>query len=242
MPKLPKPWRDLYKDLESYADFAAERGYQTPEEYAKTMMDTFDELGIVESMKQRKVRMIASSVHSGEKDYALIEALDARLSALEDSHKPEVFFTDIATTEGDRPRSVMRKLQSTLENIDLKLVACDMENIPLDGSSADVLFERLGALLHTAKLDTRKVADSTILTTMLKEYRRVLKPGGKIIIDRENTKENLSTATEMKIAVSIGLNKELPGYLNDLGFKTETIQGGRFLVLTNAKGSRSEAN
>ena len=77
----------------------------------------------------------------------------------------------------------------------------DAYNLPVPDSSADVIFDRKGALWHIAHnyRDTQKLIET------FKEYHRILKPGGSLVVDNiggfEAYLKGLSRERQLEIAL-----------------------------------------
>jgi SAM-dependent methyltransferase len=174
-----------------------------------------------------------------------MRALDEHLGTLEHLHRPEVILTDFAYEDpgpGKVGTPAIKMPEEPLENINLKAVTCDMFHVPLETNSVDVLYENLGALWHASDLDRRVMRSKSHVgeytQRIIDEYKRIVAPGGKIIIDMSEQKEGIfytgipSTAEEVSGHCD---EKGIKHYFETLGFETEVVGGddGRYLLLTN---------
>jgi len=229
--------------------FAADVPEWEKNEYVRTVMEEFEQNGILKLMERRPVKIIMSSVGVGEREPAFVKALDEMLGRNNGKvHKPTIFFTDFATREGEGnkpPKSIMRWPKPLPKNVDLKLVAGDMARIPLPDNSVDVLCERLGGLWHAAEVDqrySRGKKKESCTRAMLAEYQRVIRPGGIILLDSRTSDSPRVPPTLAKIrSLTNGAPQEL---LEEFGFGVRCAEGKppqteSFATFTKPEGGKT---
>ncbi|QQG45732.1 MAG: hypothetical protein HYW89_02430 [Candidatus Sungiibacteriota bacterium] len=169
------------------------------------MLRVFESAGVLDMIQKEKISILASSVSTGKKDWAFLKNLDEAIGALKKSHNPEIFLTDFALTK-DR-KSVVQKPQDEYKNLNFHIVASDAYHLPFKSAFFKVLYERLGALYHAADEDITKKTGGKLTREMVEEYKRVIAPGGKIIIDWINSRVPVSTAEEITDATKEDIEK-----------------------------------
>lgn len=224
---------------EAYGKHPYSEKYDTnPARFADSMMKIFKKSGILDLMEEEKISVLASSVSTGRKDWEFLQKLDNHLGKLEKLHRPSVTLTDFALKEKNGEMgSIIKRPEQEYKNLDARIVACDSYHLPFKENEFNVLYERLGALWHAAEEDINRDADGKLVKTLLKEYKRVVKPGGKIIVDWASLiSPYYSTAEKIHEAV----HENVKSFLKKSGFKTEIIgkkiffgEAEMFIVLTN---------
>ena len=133
-----------------------------------------------------------------------------------------------------------------LTNIHFKQLQADARDIPLKDSSVDILFDRMGAFWYELEgindgatrlngeiLDWELEDAFNTISAVLDEYGRVLKKGGKLLIDYpERDKDNkVATSTGQYIEETFGDTK---AFFSRCGWKLDFIGEGedRLGVLT----------
>jgi SAM-dependent methyltransferase len=223
-----KSWQENYREHPW-----AEKGQGSETkigEFASSMMEAFKRSGILDLVKKQEVSMLVSSVSTGEKDWEFLKQLDGHLGKLKKFHRPSVVLTDFTLTEEEK-KSIIKKPEKEYENLDARIVACDSYHLPFKENEFQVLYERLGALWHAAEEDDKRHGEGALVQNILKEYKRVVEPGGKIIFDcASHVVSPLPTTVMIRQAVK----RNVEGFLKELGFETKVVgKDEMFLVLTN---------
>lgn len=227
-----KKWQDHY-GKEPYTKRAmVEKSDISAKEFANLMMKNFRLSGILDLMAKEKVAMLASSVNTGDRDLEFLRQLNGYLGEQKKFHRPSVTLTDFALTE-EEEKSIIQRPEEKFKNLDTQVVACDSYHLPFKDNEFNVIYERIGALWHAADEDMQKNGEGALVQNLLEEYKRVIKPGGKIIFDWDSKTRVMPPATGQMIrrAAKEGVSK----FLTSLGFE---LGGGTdkdeiFIVLTN---------
>jgi SAM-dependent methyltransferase len=205
-----KDWQQYYAD-NPYTVTDKEMD-SNAKEYAEAMEAVFDELGITDLMNDKSLTLVASSVSTGEKDIEFLQKLNQSLSS--DAPQSRVIMTDYAVADGT---PIIEQPQAELTHLAVQSIVSDSYHMPLADEAVDVLYERLGALYHCADEDIEKGHQGKLVADMLAEYKRILKPKGRIIIDWANSKVPVSTALEMEKAADGALDN----YLSNQGYEVQ---------------------
>jgi len=227
-----KSWQEHYAKVPYTKEEMSERRDISAKEFANRMMENFKTSGILDLIKKEKVSMLASSVNTGERDLEFLQQLDDYLGQIKELHKPAVTLTDFALTE-EEGKSIIKKPEK-YKNLDARIVACDSYHLPFKDNEFHVLYERLGALWHAADEDMQQHHDGALVKNLLEEYKRVVKPGGKIIFDWVSGHRVTPPATAQMIRRAA--KEEVKKFLTNLGFEFEitgTTKDEMFIVLTN---------
>jgi SAM-dependent methyltransferase len=137
------------------------------------------------------------SANQGSIELSVARRLDEEVSGLNLRKKPKVIMADFfglrkrATYKvGENPVEVMdffptfSRSTTNLENVVVERASAEAGNIPLESGSVDIIWDRLGALYHLID-DCRKSETDlkTEVSRLLAEYKRVLRPGGRLVVD-----------------------------------------------------------
>ena len=143
--------------------------------------------------------------------------------------------TDYALTDApteEEKKSIIKKPEQGYENLDTQVVACDSYDLPFRENEFQVLYERLGALWHAAHEDLARSGEGALVQNMLEEYKRVVKPGGKIIFDCAD--RVVSPPPTVKV-ISMTINKDIRSFFEKVGFEVEVVgKDEKFVILTNS--------
>jgi len=230
-----KSWQEHYAKVPYTKAEMSERRDISAKEFANLMMENFQASGIFDLIKKEKVSMLASSVNTGERDWKFLQQLDDYLGELKKLHRPSVTLTDFALTEKEG-KSIIQKPEKKYKNLDARIVACDSYHLPFKENEFNVLYERLGALWHAADEDMQQHGEGTLVRNLLEEYKRVVKPGGKIIFDWVSGHRVMPPATAQMIRRAA--KEEVKKFLTNLGFEFEitgTTEDEMSIILTNPR-------
>lgn len=228
-----KSWQEHYANVPYTKAEMSEGRDISAKEFANLMMENFKTSGTLDLIKNERVSMLASSVNTGERDRELLQQLDGYLGKLKEFHVPSVTLTDFALTE-EEGKSIIRKPEKKYKNLDARIVACDSYHLPFKDDEFQVLYERLGALWHAADEDMQQYGEGALVRNLLEEYKRVVKPGGKIIFDWVSGHRVMPPATAQMIRRAV--KEDVKKFLTELGFKFEitgTTEDEMFIILTN---------
>lgn len=207
------PWSEVEPDTD-------------PEEFVDSMIKTFEDSGILDLIKKERVSMLAPSVSTGKKDWAFLKKLDEQLEKSGKFHRPSIILTDFALTE--KGKSIIKKPEEEFKNLDARIVACDSYHLPFKENEFNVIYERLGALWHAADEDIKERGKGALIRNIIEEYKRVVKPNGKIIFDY-NTRRGPAYSTSGRIHAAT--NEDAIVFLKKLGLKTEVVGKNEFFVV-----------
>ena len=228
-----KSWQEHYAKVPYTKEEMSERRDISAKEFANLMMENFQTSGTLDLIKKEKVSMLASSVNTGERDREVLQQLDGYLGELNKFHRPSVTLTDFALTEEDG-KSIIQKPEKKYKNLDARIVACDSYHLPFRENEFQILYERLGALWHAADEDMQKHGEGALVRNLLEEYKRVVKPGGKIIFDWVSGHRVMPPATAQMIRRAV--KEEVKKFLTNLEFEFEitgTTEDEMSIILTN---------
>jgi len=229
-----KEWQEYYGEY-PYTE-TDERQDLSPEEFAKSMMEIFKTSGVLNLIEKEKISILASSVSTGKKDWKFLKNLDEYLGTLKTFQRPSIVLTDFALTK--ERKSVIKKPEQIYKNLDFHISTCDSYNLPFRENEFHVLYERLGALYHAADEDKIQETGGKLTRGMVNEYKRIIVPNGKIIIDWINSKVPVSTAEEVERAAK----EDVEIFFKNLGFKVEFAgENEGFIILTNQKAQKFES-
>jgi len=231
-----KTWQEHYAKHQYTKTEMSERSDISAENFASLMMENFKTSGILDLMTKEKVAMLASSVNTGERDWEVLRQMDDYLGKQKKFHRPFVTLTDFALTE-EEEKSIIQKPEKNFKNLDAQVVACDSYHLPFKDNEFNVLYERLGALWHAADEDMQQNGEGALVRNLLEEYKRVVKPGGKIILDWVSGRRVMPPATAQMIRRAA--KEEAKKFFTNLGFEFEIVGIDKdgidemFIVLTN---------
>ncbi|MCX6812219.1 MAG: methyltransferase domain-containing protein [Candidatus Berkelbacteria bacterium] len=223
--KLIQDWQEYYGES-PYSD--TENGIETSiEDTVSDVILVLLSSGIVERMKNESLVFIMSSVSRGEKAVGVAEKIDEILDAEENPPSQTIIATDFALkTVGDTKNAVVENSKIELKHVSYFAIACDSRNMPVADGSADIIHERMGALFHISEVGGNQIE------RIIREYKRILKKDGKIIIDfgHKNPRIPSSTVKEIEKATEV----EYQEYFRSLGFDCDVVSGRveSYVILT----------
>jgi ubiquinone/menaquinone biosynthesis C-methylase UbiE len=125
---------------------------------------------------------------------------------------------------GEKGIPTVKKVADQMGDIEYVPMVADSYKLPFANEALDVIHERMGALFHGVESGLGEVQ------TLIKEYARVMKRGGVLILDSTHSNKRLpsSTVKDLQKIADVG---EL---FSDLGFELAGESGDedeKYLIL-----------
>lgn len=179
---------------------------------------------------------LSPSANKASREIMLAEFLDSAIR-VSVGQKPLFIAADMfgkVDQRGFRPGFDTKKAPH-FKNVSFQFISSEAENEPIGKESVNVVFDHLGALWYTA---AQKGLQPDILRhdieIVFREYARILKPGGAVIVDARDDVPRAIQSTALYLKGIFG--EPLLG-LKEYGFTAREIAGEnmRYLVFEKEK-------
>lgn len=159
----------------------------------------FDEKILPPPSDARGFVLLSPSANQGLFEFEMAEKLDSTMTEKPEK-KPMFIAADMFGEIRDNqfvPGFWKDFYTDEFKNVDFHKLSADAKNTPLKANSVDVIWDRLGALWHTQNSRvTNGKQDLEDIYRVLNEYRRLLKPGGVVVIDAAVKPEGATNSTD----------------------------------------------